>query len=229
MTHLANALYINEESSSLNLAAIPLSPSQSAIAEQLLTDMRQCGVALLCGGRGTGKTTILSWLTAQTKGRFVALRQIASARSRFVASQSALEGVQRTLAEGGIVLIDDVDVLMRPASASRYSSAPALARALRKAKARGNPALVGSATCAAFKPLRAFQIRELQPLRVRDLEWLCRAYLGESSRRIEFRKILRHIPQLNGYQLRDACLWLGLRDAEPDTEAMLEYFRARGM
>src|SRR4029077_11940877 len=67
-----------------------------------------------------------------------------------------------------------------------------------------------------------------------DYRVLCRPYLEpQSARALDYAKIHRFAPHLNGHQIRGACEWLASnrpRSDEPlDTEQFIEYLRSRQM
>jgi hypothetical protein len=54
-----------------------------------------------------------------------------------------------------------------------------------------------------------------------DYATICRRYLGAATDRLDMHEIHRAAPGLNAHQLKHACLWLGLRYADPTTTAFL--------
>jgi transitional endoplasmic reticulum ATPase len=60
-----------------------------------------------------------------------------------------------------------------------------------------------------------------------DYETICRHYLG-SARELDYAKIYRFAPALNGHQLRNACAWLR-REEERNTDGFIAYLSSRNM
>lgn len=63
--------------------------------------------------------------------------------------------------------------------------------------------------------------------KVADYEFFGKAFLGEKAKDMDFAKIHRFAPKLNGHQLKSACLWL--KDQKVDTESFLDYLRSQRM
>ena len=194
----------SEDSSTLNLTAIRLTPSQYAVARDVLRDAHAGGVCLIRGTRGIGKTTLLRWLASRITGTLLSARQ---------------GKLEQAIGTDSIVLADD----------AQHLSSDDLRRLSWQARVRRTTVVLASTWQESHEenePLRA-GIHRLPRLTARDLACLGREYLGESSERIDFRKVLRQVPAIDGHRLKSACLWLGLRDAEPDTNALLAYLRDR--
>ena len=58
-----------------------------------------------------------------------------------------------------------------------------------------------------------------------DFAHLCSAHLGSPARALDFEKIHRFAPALNGYQLKNACLWLTRQPSAVTTDSFIEYLQ----
>jgi SpoVK/Ycf46/Vps4 family AAA+-type ATPase len=68
---------------------------------------------------------------------------------------------------------------------------------------------------------------EVDEFTLQDYETICRYYLG-SAGELDYAKIFRFAPALNGYQLRNACAWVR-REKEWNTDEFIEYLSSRNM
>ena len=183
----------------LATTTVTLAPSQLKAANRIMAAASSQRVCLLQAGQGIGKTTILRWLQARLGGVFIAARQFTSSLAR------------RRPAPAAILFVDDLQ-LVTPASeiGVAFNAFP------------HNQWILSSTD----KPLVtswgravAYTLKQLTP---EDYSRICHRYLGDAADRLDMTAIHRAAPALNGYQLKHACLWLGLRYAAPSTEAFLE-------
>jgi hypothetical protein len=184
---------VEDDLLSLFTDTITLSPTQRKVADQILASANKGEVCLLEAGPGMGKTSILRWLHARLGGVMLAARQWATSFNR----------------PASPLLIDDLH-LVTPTLEVRA----ALSERSNLVLSLTNAEAAGSIRRKALK----FAIKAFRPA---DYKRICRRYLGDATERLDMAEIHRAAPTLNGYQLKNACLCLGLRYAAPTTGAFL--------
>ena len=81
-----------------------------------------------------------------------------------------------------------------------------------------------------FAPVRRRALhREMDNFEAQDLAHICRCRLGQEAEKLEFDKIHRFAPALNGFQLKNACLWPVLQKVELSTDSFIDYLRSRDL
>ncbi len=213
-----------------------LSPAQQSAFTGLRHALSIDRIAVLGGDDGTGKTTVLQELQRQIGARLLTLQDLLAAmRSKHpLALEETFEQVVMEAFDGNAaVIIDDMDVLEGVVSGCGgayprpgWVAAPANALC-RYAEQTGKKLIFGgSAPQAAHRRAFHFQIDEFK---VTDYEFLIRAYLPASQAdNLNFDKLHRFAPVLNGHQIRNACQWLA-QEESLDTERFIDYLRAQGM
>ncbi len=178
---------------------------------------------------GMGKTTVLRWVQARRGGSLVPARQfmtLLKQRSLLEIEEGFPDALEQAVAASDLLLFDDLHLLREAAQADAYSRArvidTAMSAALAHAEARDKKFLFAIDRESDPRPVRALA-REMDEFGAKDFACICGCYLGQASSKLDFEKIHRFAPSLNGYQLKNACLWLGLRDAEPSDEAFIDY------
>jgi len=70
---------------------------------------------------------------------------------------------------------------------------------------------------------------EMDDFEPEDIARISGHYLGQANDQLDFDKIHRFAPALNGYQIKNACLWLAKRDNEITTESYIDFLRLRNL
>lgn len=212
-----------------------LAPAQKRVADELSDGLRAGSVCVLRGSAGSGKTMILRYLEAALKAACVntgAFMDRLKYRSPAALEETFVEVLEEVLQTRDVLFVDDFHLLTKVVQGYDYPRANLLNAAIKAvlslAEQNGKKLLFAVEADDEVESVRdramAWRIGSFE---AEDFEVVCRNYLGESARRIDFDKVYRSAPALNGYQLKNACLWLGLRAAEPDTQGFLDYLSAR--
>ncbi|HEX3682102.1 MAG TPA: ATP-binding protein [Bryobacteraceae bacterium] len=237
MRSTTSASYIDDELALAIGSGIILTPSQQTAADGLLSGMAAGDVCVLECAAGMGKTTVLRWLHTKLGGAFVTARQfmnLLKKRTPAAIEETFMEVLETALKKYDVALVDDLHLVAQVVQGYNYPRTNLINTAL--------SAVLGEAAACDKKILFSMSgENELDALRHRALSWeidgfeaedfacVCRRYLGEASERLDFEKIQHFAPALNVYQIKNACLWLGLRYSEPTTESFIEYLRARNL
>jgi len=180
-----------------------LTPAQANIAAQLTAGIAAADVNLLRVAPGMGRTTILRSVHAQTGGAFLA---------KPVSNIEALK-------QGEIVFVDDLHLLPPTAHA-------AISTLVDDAEASGTKfvlAASGENELPAVSQRAA--VWEMENFAPADYAAIAEYYLGNEAARLDMTRVHNFAPALTVDQLKNACLWLGLREATPDTDSMVQYLR----
>lgn len=231
MSSTISAPYIDDELRLLTGSEIVLTPAQQRAADDLLTGMAAGNVCLLRGASGMGKTTVLRRVQAQSGGIFITARRFMSVlreRSPAAIEETFTEILEEALASAEVVLVDDLHLVTEVAQNFENPRTnlinAALSTVLAEAELRHKKFVFSTTRDDEPAPVSNRALRwEIEDLEPEDFACFCRRYIGDSMKRLDFEKIHRFAPALNLYQLKNACLWLGLRHAEPTTEACIEY------
>ncbi|HEX6810906.1 MAG TPA: ATP-binding protein [Planctomycetota bacterium] len=219
-------------------APTPLSPSQTRSVETLAAYWPVANVLHVYGDTGMGKTTILRSLHNRFGGTMLGLEHFVDAMREhhpLAIEETFQRRVMAALASADTVLVDDLHVLTKVGVyTSTYPRAGLLVGVLDVVTAWAVSAgkhivfgsdggLPGSAGQRAF----SHGVGEHSSA---DYEFIVSQWLGpERAAAIDFRKVHRFAPNLNGYQLAKTCAWLGSGGGSPTTEKLIEYLRALGM
>ena len=213
-----------------------LSPAQREAFDGLRSGMKIGSVLTLSGGSGSGKTTVVREIHRESGGILLNMRDFVEASAD--QHPLALEETFYRLVIGALktddaVIVDDMHLLCSVMAGchfyprSGYFEAPVKALCTFAAEAGKKLILVGAGGTlpkAANDRCYPFAIAKFAPA---DYASLTRIWLGEeAAARIDFDKIFRFAPRLNGHQLRAACEWLRSRP-DPDTAALVEYLRSQ--
>lgn len=236
-TFMTGTTYIEDELTLLTGGRVILTPSQQRAADDLLKGMAAGSVCVLESAAGMGKTTLLRWVRAKLGGAFVTARQfmnVLKRRTPAAIEETFLEVLEGALQAHDVVLADDLHLVTEVSQ--NYNNPrmnlinTALSALLEGAEARDKKILFSMTGGDELAALRhralSWKIDEFEE---QDFACVCRQYLGEASERLDFEKIYRFAPALNAYQLKNACLWLGLRQDEPKTECFIDYLRSQHM
>ncbi|HTU44653.1 MAG TPA: ATP-binding protein [Bryobacteraceae bacterium] len=237
MLSTTSASYIDDELTLAIGSGIRLTPSQQRAADGLLSGMATGGVCVLEGAAGMGKTTVLRWLRSTLGGAFVTARQfmnLLKERTPTAIEETFMEVLESALKSQDVALVDDLHLVTEVVQGFNYPRTnlinAALNAVLSEAEARDKKVLfsmTGENEPAAVRH-RALSW-EIDEFEAEDFACLCRRYLVEASERLDFDKIHRFAPALNVYQIKNACLWLGLRYGEPTTDSFIDYLHSHNM
>ena len=214
------------------------SPSQASVLAALESYWPHANVLGVFGAAGLGKTTILRNLHHRMGGAllgFSDLLDASRARHPLALEETFERLVGAALEQHDAVFVDDLQALTNftlyghgyPRSGMMDGVLDTLATYAASAGKRlvfGNEGgLPGSIADRAFTN----GIKELQPA---DYQFVAASYMdGERSKSIDWTKVHRFAPRLNGHQLTHAFVWLGRNGAQPTTTQVIDYLRARGM
>ena len=237
MSSTTSASYIDDELTLAIGSGIRLTPAQQRAADGLLSGMAAGGVCVLKGAAGMGKTTVLRWLRSRLGGAFVTARQfmnLLKERTPTAIEETFMEVLESALKSQDVALVDDLHLVTEVVQGFNYPRTnlinAALSAVLSEAEARDKKVLfsmTGESELAAVRH-RALSW-EIDEFEAEDFACVCRRYLGEASERLDFDKIHRFAPALNVYQIKNACLWLGLRYGEPTTNSFIDYLHSHNM
>jgi transitional endoplasmic reticulum ATPase len=216
----------------------PLTPSQTTSLEALAACWPVANVFQVVGDTGMGKTTILHSLQRRFGGTMLGIKDfIDASRERHpLAIEETFERlVMEALAHSETVLVDDLHVLTGVCVYGQfYARSGLLAGVLDAvtsyAVAAGKRLVFG---CDGKLPDPAGERtypHGVQEHTSADYECIARHWLGDArAAAIDFRKVHRFAPHLNGHQLTKACILLGRNGGKPTTEHLVDHLRAQGM
>lgn len=192
-------------------------------------------IALLWGGEGSGKTTVLEELARESGARLLTLKNLLDAmqsRHPLALEETFEQIVMEALAHSECVIIDDVELLEQVVGGCRsYPRSywlEAAALALCRYAAEANKKLVFGGGAPQSVRSRAYQIG-IGEFRLADCAQLIAAWLPpQSVERLNIEKIFRYAPGLDGYQIKNACRWLA-DEPKLDTDRFIDYLRRQGL
>lgn len=214
-----------------------LTPAQSKAADELRLSLSAGAVCVLRADAGMGRSSILGTLQDELSASFVAAGQflkLLRERSPDAIEESFMDAIERAFDEGEVVLVDDLQLITAVVQSYDYAR-PNLLEAVLTAvldEAERRRKRLVFATTGTDEPAtlrnRAF-ICEMEEFTEEDFACICRRHLGESADAIDFERLFRFAPALNGHQLRNACAWLTRQPTELSTETFLDYLRSRNL
>jgi AAA+ superfamily predicted ATPase len=214
------------------------SPSQATAIDALVAYWPHANVLGVFGSAGMGKTTILRNLHQRFGGALLGIGQVIDAsRSRHPLALEETFGqvVMGALAQHDTVLVDDLHMLLNVThyhhSYPRQRLLDGVLEALVGYVAAAGKRIVFAHGYAFPEPIaqRAF-LRGVKELQVPDYRFIAERFLGsERAALIDWAKVHRFGPHLNGHQLTHAFVWLGRGGARPDTGKVIDHLRAMGM
>jgi ATP-dependent 26S proteasome regulatory subunit len=218
------------------LHQLTLTPMQQSAVEAILASLTAGDVFVLEGQPGMGKTTVLREVHRQAGGRFLGIRQFLDSLMAFGPAsieEAFLEMLDTALAGDDLVFVDDLHLVTNIVESCDYPRTylldAALTAVLGEAAAQGKKLVFATATEAPW-PIRRRAYRfELGEFTARDYESLCSAYLDSPiAGGLDFGRLHRFAPMLNGYQLKGACSWLA-REASLDTDRLIDYLKSQNL
>jgi AAA+ superfamily predicted ATPase len=217
---------------------LALTPSQNTSLEALSACWSVANVFQVAGDTGMGKTTILRSLQRRFGGTMLGVKDFidASRDSHPLAVEETFEVlVMEALTAADTVLVDDVHVLTKfGIYAQNYPRRSLLAGVLdvitTYAVGSGKRIVFGYDGRLPDPAGERTYPHGVSEFTVGDYEHIVRHWLGpERAAAIEFRKVHRFAPHLDGHQLVKACTLLGRGGASPTTEQVIAYLREQGM
>jgi len=213
----------------------PLTPVQQKVFDELIVGLSVGNVCVLQGDAGVGKTTILRQVQRSTDGAFITARQfmtLLTERQPAALEETFLELLDKSLQNADVVLIDDLHLITSVVEAYEYPRAhllnAVLTAILGEAQWRRKSLLFAISGEYLPEPVRQrAYLWEVDEFAAQDYEAICRCYLDDAGK-LDYPKIYRFAPALNGYQLRNACAWLR-REREWNTDGFIEYLSSRNM
>lgn len=212
----------------------PLTPVQARAYEALRHALRLSPVVRLTGQEGRGRSLLMRHLQQEQGGLLLTWRDLLPEQERhhpLAFEESFFRVVSQALAAHRLVMVDDLQVLARIGMECGFAvrpgfwEAPLLAlieaaepqgRQLVLASSRGVPQAVMSRGAGVV----------IDRFAVEDYTALCAHWLENEAADIDFAKLFRFAPKLNGHQLRAACTWVR-ESGRVTTDALIEYMRSQ--
>jgi transitional endoplasmic reticulum ATPase len=216
---------------------VELAPCQAKALQSVQYGLRHGCLVTLKGRTGRGRTTVLRELNRLQGGALVTVRDFVTAmkvRHPQSFEEALYESVLEPLQQNDLVIVDDFHLATAVSSnchfypRTGYLDAPLTVLA-NFAIESGKRLVIASST-ALPRPIsqRAWSV-SIDPFGIDDYRHLIESMLGRGVRakaNINYEKVFRFAPKLNGHQLRSACLWLRQHE-DRSTERLIEYLRSR--
>ena len=210
-----------------------LSPSQQEAFDGVKQGLEVGSVLRLWGPVGRGRSTILRKLQHETGGVLLDLRQFVDEARRahpLAIEESLLKTLRAAFRRKPLVLCDDLHLLdlgrachFYPRSGYLNAVVMALCNEIAAAGRKVVFTTIANLPAPAEERSYSFGIRKFT---AEDYEALAQAWLGKKAAPLDFAKIYRFAPKLNGHQLQAACAWLHRFD-KMTTERFIEYLRSQ--
>ncbi len=213
---------------------IQLCPAQKRVFDSLLGGIQVGSILRVWSGTGRGKTTILRELHGRVGGAFLSMKEFveASATKHPLALEETLyQLIMGALKANSMVIVDDVHLLdlysagchFYPRSGYFNSIMMGLCTYALEAKKKLIFGTKSQLAEAADQRSYSFGIEKFK---AEDYAALVETFRGGPTRQLDFDKIFRFAPKLNGHQLKAACQWLVNYD-ELTTDLFIEYLRSQ--
>lgn len=220
-----------------NLRLHTLLPAQQQALDALERAIRTDHVAVLMGGAGTGKTTILRALHEKLGGALIGAREIMEAsvtRDPLAMEETSYQLIAGALAANPAVIVDDFCYVSAVSCCSHsYPRDNFIAAALIPLAEQAQNDQRCLIIAAELMPVPGLMHRvptvSIPHFTVADYAALCGSYLSDARAAVlDFRKIHRFAPRLTARQLADTCV--ALREAPAlDTDTLIAYLREHHM
>jgi transitional endoplasmic reticulum ATPase len=216
-----------------------LSPTQEKVVANLLESLAFGRIMVIWGGSGFGKTTMLTKLR---EAKFpdapmlstIDFLSVMQDRDPFALEEAYADMLLKALDQHETLLVDDLhllnDVLCCSYQYPRKDYFDGPLTAVVAETARMNKRLVFTSRGSTPDPIaNRCYYHGIKKLVAEDYQHICAAWLPDgAAARLDFAKIHRFAPKLNGHQLRGASQELAL-DSSLNTDRFIEYLRARRM
>ena len=218
------------------MTAIDLTPAQKRAAKGLIFGLATGDVFVLRGQPGSGKTTVLEYVHASVGGVLLGVRQFMDAliaRGPAAIEEAFLDMLDQALQKHDVILVDDLHLITNVVESCDYNRTylldATITAVLGEAAAQRKKLVFATAENAPWPIRRRAYTWEIREFGGEDYRCLCRPYLrAEAAERLDYGKIHRFAPALNGYQLKNACVWIGRKPAVT-TDRLIEYLRRQNM
>ena len=210
-----------------------LSPSQHAAYEGLVRGLQVGSVLRLWSSVGKGKSTVLKKVQEETGAAFVDMRSYVNEALRMhplAIEEAVLKSFRGALRKKSLVLFDDIGLVNLGHSCHFYPRGKylnAVIMALCNEVADSGRKVVFTSTGNLPSPAeeRSYSFG-IQKFNAEDYETLVGNWIGKKAAGIDFLKMYRFAPKLNGHQLRSACAWLQ-KFGEFTTDSFIGYLRSQ--
>jgi predicted AAA+ superfamily ATPase len=214
----------------------PLSPAQQRTFDWFLAQWSHDNLFLLTGAAGSGKSTLVRHLHHHFGGLLLSIRDLVDAslgREPLALEDVFTTRLREAFAQHDVVFLDELQLFTEPLTGcgsyprsgwldAHFESIRALlAGSTRKLVLVHHYTMPGFFSyCGRHKHLPA--------PRPEDYAFFGRTFLGELAGRLDFDKIHRFAPHLNGYQWSRTCQHAA-RDETLDTDRFLDVLRRFGL
>jgi hypothetical protein len=200
------------------MQTMKLTPVQRLAADRIFAGLAIGDVILLRGKPGTGKTTILETVHASIGGVMLGMRQFLAelaAREPLAIEEAFLGMLEEALSATSLVFVDDLHLITNIVQGCDYPRPflldAALTALLGDAAGQRKKLVFATGEDAPWPVRRRAVSFEIGALDGRDYEGICRERLPcAEAQRLDYARIHRFAPGLNGYQLKNACAWIGV-------------------
>lgn len=211
-----------------------LSPTQQAVAEQIVALARPGRLLLVQGNVGCGRTTVLRALHQALGGTFLAATDFLGPQLEnhpFKFDELVFQVLTRALQEQDLVWVDDFGWLMSYLDWYQYPrhgfANICLTALVRQVVDQGKCLVLGDTDQCPYQVTVRSHVIEIPELTREDQEFLFRAQLGEErSQALDFDEIWRFAPKLDGHQIALTCQ--ALAERQPlTTQEVTDFLLAR--
>ncbi|MBV9675170.1 MAG: AAA family ATPase [Acidobacteriaceae bacterium] len=210
-----------------------LTPTQTAAREALKKGLEVASVVALGGETGRGKSTVLSDVQRELGGSLIRISHLLEETNRrhpLALEESALTVILKALEHDGLVFVDDFELLQSTVCCHhgypRLRWLDGVCLALCEHASRSGRKIIFSYSGMLPGPIYQRAVKaEIGRFRAEDYSVVAVNCLGEASRALNFEKVFRFAPKLNGHQLRAACEWLLRFELQIDTDKLIDYLR----
>ncbi len=213
-------------------SSVELCPAQKRAFDNLSTGLQIGSILRLWSGTGRGKTTILRKIHRQIGGVFFNTKDFVEASSTkhpMALEETVYQVLMDALKGNSLVIVDDLHLLdlfsggchFYPRSGYFNTAMMALCTYALEANKKFVFSTKRHAAEAAEQRSYSFGIEKF---RADDYAALVELFAKPSKPELDFDKIFRFAPKLNGHQIKAACQWLG---NSLTTDRFIEYLRSQ--
>jgi ATP-dependent 26S proteasome regulatory subunit len=215
-------------------ANVQLCPAQQRAFDSLLAGVQVGSILRLWGGTGRGKTTILRELHRKVGGAFLNMKEFveASASKHPMALEETLYLlIMDALKSNPLVIVDDVHLLDLYSAGchfyprSGYFNSIMMGLCTYTLEAKKKLVFGTREQLAEAADQRSYSFG-IEKFKAEDYAALVGTFRGAPAAKLDFDKVFRFAPKLNGHQLKAACQWLG-NHADLTTDSFIEYLRSQ--